>query len=179
MKYYVRQVRKFAKDEVIFYENSACDGMYIIDSGRVRVLKTVDINGEPVEMDLCILGPNAMFGEMGMIDDSPRSATVQALEPTVCTIITRHIFEDQLKQIQPWMVNLIRILVRRLRDTNQTLAKTLERQGNSPNTADLGPVLVETNSFDFLDNAEDDLSPAKDIIKQLFTDKDAVGRDEE
>ena len=128
MKYYTRQVKKYRQGDMIFSENSTCDGMYIIDSGRVRVFKTVQSGNAVKEVELCNLGPKAMFGEMAMIDENKRSASVQAVEPTTCTVITKKIFEDQLSRIPPWMVNMIKILVSRLRETNEKLRRMVEEK---------------------------------------------------
>jgi len=132
MKYYTRQIRKYRQGDIVFSENSDCDGMYIIDSGRVRVFKTVKSGSLLKEVELCTLGPKAMFGEMAMIDENRRSASVQALEPTACTVITKKIFEDQLSNIPPWMVNMIKILVTRLRETNEKLRSMVEEQTSTP-----------------------------------------------
>lgn len=128
MKYYTRQVKKYRQGDIIFSENSSCDGMYIIDSGRVRIFKTVKAGDTLKEVELSQLGQKAMFGEMSMIDENRRSASVQAIEPTTCTIITKKIFEDQLSRIPPWMVNMIKILVNRLRETNEKLRNMVEEQ---------------------------------------------------
>lgn len=122
MRYYTRKVKTYKPGDIIFSENSECDGMYLIDSGKVRVYKTVKSpDAGTKEIELCTLGAKSMFGEMAMIDESRRSATVEAVEPTSCTVITKKIFEDQLSHIPGWMVNMIRILVQRLRDTNEKL----------------------------------------------------------
>jgi CRP-like cAMP-binding protein len=143
MKYYARQVKKYKQGEVIFSENSSCDGMYIVDSGRVRVFKTVKTGNKLQEVELCTLGAKAMFGEMAMIDENKRSASVQALEPTSCTVITKKIFEDQLSRIPPWMVNMIKILVSRLRDTNEKLRKIVEEKTST--TVNDVPILTVDN----------------------------------
>jgi len=130
MKYYTRQVKEFKKGDIIFSENSSCDGMYIIDSGRVRVFKTIVTGNTKKEIELCTLNTKAMFGEMAMIDESRRSASVQAIEPTKCTVISKRIFEDQLSRIPTWMVNMIKILVSRLRETNEKLRKMVEQQSS-------------------------------------------------
>jgi CRP-like cAMP-binding protein len=142
MKYYTRQIKKYQQGDIIFTENSACDGMYIVDSGRVRVFKTIRTGKTLKEVELCILGSKAMFGEMAMIDESKRSASVQALEPTACTIISKTIFEDQLSRIPPWMVNMIKILVSRLRETNEKLRKIVEEQTSVNLDADTGFLTV-------------------------------------
>jgi CRP-like cAMP-binding protein len=141
MKYYSAKRKKFKPGEIIFSENMDCDGMYIIDAGRVRVFKTVVSDTGNTEVELCVLGPKSMFGEMAMIDNSPRSASVQAVEPTECTVITRQIFEDQLHHIPPWLVTLIRVLVKRLRETNEKLRTTVEKYTSLPDD-DTGSILT-------------------------------------
>jgi|GEM_PF-1314844 len=140
MRYYSKIVRKYTPGQLIFTENDECDGMYIIDTGRVRVFKTVGSGTQTREVELCTLGPKAMFGEMAMIDEHRRSASVQALEPTICTVITKKIFEDQLTRIPPWMVNMIKILVSRLRETNNKLRTIIEQYTAAP--YDSGTVLT-------------------------------------
>jgi CRP-like cAMP-binding protein len=134
-------MKKFKNGDVIFSENSECDGMYIIDSGRVRVFKTVGRGPQKREIDLCTLGPKAMFGEMAMIDENKRSASVQAIEPTVCTVISKKVFEDQLARIPVWMVNMIKILVMRLRETNERLRSIVEEYTHHP-PVDTGSVIT-------------------------------------
>ncbi len=140
MRYYSRIIKHYKPGEIIFTENSVCDGMFIIDSGHVRVYKTVGDGQNKREIDLCALGPKAMFGEMAMIDENKRSASVQALEPTVCTVITKKVFEDQLKMIPSWMVNMIKILVLRLRETNEKLRSIVEHY--TPPPPDAGSVIT-------------------------------------
>jgi CRP-like cAMP-binding protein len=153
MRYYSRIIKKFKNGEIIFSENSECDGMYIIDSGRVRVFKTSGEGDNKREIELCTLGPKAMFGEMAMIDENKRSASVQAIEGTVCTVITKKIFEDQLTHIPLWMVNMIRILVMRLRETNDKLRTIVEQYAPPP---------VDSGSIITVDEDNDNLS-APDI----------------
>ena len=114
--------------------------MYIIDSGRVRVFKTVGEKPATKEIELCTLGPKAMFGEMAMIDENKRSASVQAIEPTACTVISKKLFEDQLSRIPVWMVNMIKILVLRLRETNEKLRTIVEQY--TPMPVDTGGVFT-------------------------------------
>ncbi|MBN1981226.1 MAG: cyclic nucleotide-binding domain-containing protein [Chitinivibrionales bacterium] len=173
MKYYTRQVKKYQTGDIIFSENSQCDGMYIIDHGRVRVFKTVKSGSKPKEVELCVLGPKSMFGEMAMIDESRRSASVQALEPTACTIITKKIFEDQLANIPPWMVNLIKILVSRLRETNEKLRGIIEEQ-TEVEVADSGMLTVEedhsssSTETELIDEQSPKESQSEKIIRQIF-----------
>lgn len=176
MKYYTRHVKKYLKGDMIFSENNECDGMYIIDKGRVRVFKTILSNGKAKEVELCELGQKAMFGEMAMIDENRRSASVQALEPTTCTVITKKIFEDQLSKIPPWMVNMIKILVARLRDTNEKLRNIIEEQTSVVLDEDPEMIAMEGEGAELesemgINNNGKILKPrSDDIIKSLFSE---------
>jgi CRP-like cAMP-binding protein len=180
-------MKKFKHGEIIFSENSECDGMYIIDSGHVRVFKTVGEGAHKREIELCTLGPRAMFGEMAMIDENKRSASVQAIEPTICTVISKKIFEDQLAHIPVWMVNMIKVLVVRLRETNERLRTIVEQYTHSP--VDAGSVITIDEDNASLSpahngkgkNAEQEHSGiakhyrSDDIVKELF-DPAAAGQ---
>ena len=74
------------KGQVFFHEGSRSDFAFIIENGQVEVSrKRKDGNVEVVD----ILGQNDIFGEIGMIDGGPRSATVTALENSKVTMVTR------------------------------------------------------------------------------------------
>jgi CRP-like cAMP-binding protein len=170
MKYYPVQRLRFKKGEIIFSEDSEGDGMYIIESGRVRVFKTSG-RGEKKEIELCTLGPKAMFGEMAMIDDNPRSASVQAVATTVCTVITRKTFEEQLDHIPVWMVNMIRILVVRLRETNDKLRKIIEQYGPEA-PADTGRIItVDEETSNRVGGDADRRYKSDEIVKDLYKEK--------
>ena len=160
MRYYSRIVKKYKAGDIVFSENSECDGMYIIDSGRVRVFKTVREGSNKREIELCSLGPKAMFGEMSMIDENRRSASVQAVEPTVCTVISKKVFEDQLSRIPVWMVNMIKILVLRLRETNERLRTIVEQYAPPP--VDTGSVItIDEDNANALPAAQGSNAPSQ------------------
>ena len=140
MHYYSHVRKKFKPGEIIFSENSESDGMYIIESGSVRVFTGAHASGSNVDIELCTLGPNSMFGEMALIDNGRRSASVQAIEQTVCTIITKKMFEHQIERIPTWMVNMIRILVIRLRETNERLREIIQTYSAPP--VDTGTIIM-------------------------------------
>lgn len=88
---------------------------YVILSGTLRVVLT-DANGE--EITLALLGPGEIVGEMALIDDNVRSASVVALEPVSLLWIDRKTFQHVRHAMPQLEDNLIRILARRLRHTN-------------------------------------------------------------
>jgi CRP-like cAMP-binding protein len=171
MHYYSHVRKKFKPGEIIFSENSESDGMYIIESGSVRVFTSAHSNNSDVDVELCTLGPNSMFGEMALIDNGRRSASVQAIDQTVCTIITQKMFERQIERIPSWMVNLIRILVLRLRETNERLRASI--QGYSPLPADTGTVIMIPGENGVSDGKEQSTKEIKNYLemKNFYKDK--------
>jgi CRP-like cAMP-binding protein len=69
-------LRVYRADEVVFEEGSVGRQMYVVNAGRVHVLRRSD--GRQVQVGT--LGPGDIFGEMALVDDLPRSATVVAVE---------------------------------------------------------------------------------------------------
>ena len=64
---------------VVFEDNAPGDTLYIIESGRVQVSKTLENGQEHVFAEL---GPGEFFGEMALLEEKPRSARVSTLTPT-------------------------------------------------------------------------------------------------
>jgi CRP-like cAMP-binding protein len=120
-----QEERSFAKGDIIFNEATRPDGVYIVRDGLVEIFQTV--RGQ--EVPLGRIGPRGMFGEMGLIDHQPRSASARALAPTTVLFIPSEAFEEHLEQLPPWVTLMIKNLVRRLRDTNHLLREALEHGG--------------------------------------------------
>ena len=71
--------QEFEKDEIIIKENEFGNDVYIIKDGKVQVSKMY--NGK--EFVIGTLSKGEIFGEMTIIDEKPRSATIKALEKTM------------------------------------------------------------------------------------------------
>jgi CRP-like cAMP-binding protein len=106
-KVFKKVVRGYAAGEIIFAEGAAADGIYSIQSGRVSVFKTVATHDGPREVELARLGPGGMFGEMGMLGQTRRDASVRAIEATEALVITKDMFESQMASLPGWVVNFI------------------------------------------------------------------------
>jgi len=109
-------VRSFAAGEVIVREGDAADCAYVIVRGRARVYKTVA--GRQVAIRE--LGPGAAFGEAAIFSAHPRSATVEATEPLVATVVTRDTLEQELGQ-----ASMVAPLVRQLASTFRAIDEDL------------------------------------------------------
>jgi CRP-like cAMP-binding protein len=118
--------QSYRKSEVIFKEGSTGSEMYLIHSGRV--LLSVRQN-ETQEVPLVILNPGDFFGEMALVDDSPRSATASAVEDdTELIVMDRVRFLFMVRQQPEFALSLMHTLCRRLRDMD----KRLPHEGTSP-----------------------------------------------
>jgi EAL domain-containing protein (putative c-di-GMP-specific phosphodiesterase class I) len=109
-------LRKLKIHDVLFREGDPADCAYIIEQGRLQV--SVHKDGE--DIPIATLGPGDIFGEMGIIDASPRSATVTALETCVLTTVSRSSLNDRIENSDPIVRLLISILMKRIRDASRT-----------------------------------------------------------
>jgi len=94
------------------------DSLYIVLSGRLKVLMS---DAEGKEVILSILGPGEFFGEMGLIDDSPRSASVTAIEACELLSIAKRDFKKCLAENFEMTMAVMRGLVRRLREADRKI----------------------------------------------------------
>jgi CRP/FNR family cyclic AMP-dependent transcriptional regulator len=106
----------------IFAEGAVGDKMYLIASGAVRISREVPGMGEEA---LAVLRPGNYFGEMALIDDSPRSADAKAHETTEVFVIRKEDLEDLLfvdrDLAYDLLWNFVRTLSGRLRETNDKM----------------------------------------------------------
>ena len=109
-------------DHKLFCEGEAGDGLYVILDGKVRISRNVSGMGEEA---LTVLGQGAAFGEMSLIDGSPRSADAVVHESCRLLVITNDAMEDLLflqKDLAYEILwNFVKILSRRLRETNDKM----------------------------------------------------------
>jgi len=110
--------RKFPKEAVIYEDGSIGDYMYIIQEGQVKVTKMSEDGREKI---LEILGPGDFHGEMALLDRAPRSASVKTTTPCVLLALSRQDFLGLLKQNHEVTLELIRVLARRLRETDEQI----------------------------------------------------------
>jgi CRP-like cAMP-binding protein len=106
----------------IFQHGDAGDKLYLILEGKVRISREVQGMGEEA---LAVLGPGQAFGEMALLDESPRSADARVHERCRVLAIPKDRFDDLLflhKDLAYEVLwSMVRMLVGRLRDTNDKL----------------------------------------------------------
>jgi len=111
--------RVYREGHVIFREGEQAWAAFLVESGSVDIVKNAD---GPSPMHLATIGAGDLFGEMGLIDGSPRSATASAAEMTVLRVINEREFHRLLTTAEPGLVALLKVILRRLRTTNDALA---------------------------------------------------------
>jgi CRP-like cAMP-binding protein len=121
----ITEARSYRRSQMIVEERTAAERFFIIASGKIQISKRFADGGEFV---LGVHSDGEFFGEMGLLDEGPRSATVRALEPTTLLEITRTDFETLLYKAPVLAYRLLRELSSRLRETGALLVSFLERR---------------------------------------------------
>lgn len=109
-------VREFKPGDVIVRENEVGVAFYIIDTGRVEVVKNLGTADEQV---LDTMGPSSFFGEMALFDNHVRSASIRAIEDTRCLVLTKWDFNAELTQNSNIAIAMLAILARRIRQLDE------------------------------------------------------------
>lgn len=120
------QRRTLGKGEVLFSVGDASDALYVITDGRMRIW-TVSASG--IEVTLNVNTAGAVFGEIGMLDGSERTAGASAMVPTQLLSISRRAFFDAMDRDAQLARNVIALLCKRLRWTSARMEDATLRQG--------------------------------------------------
>jgi CRP-like cAMP-binding protein len=114
----VASTRSVAKDTVIFHGGDLADAVYVVASGKVKVV-TTSTDGK--EFILTVLGAGQVFGEMALLEEAPRSASVITLTAVELVVIKRDDFQSLMDTAPGISRSLLAILSRRLRRANSKM----------------------------------------------------------
>jgi CRP-like cAMP-binding protein len=115
--------RVFKPGEVLFEEGSTGRELFIIQSGKVGVYK----KGADGDTELATIGEGGIIGEMSLLDNLPRSATVKAIDETKTLPIGPATFQATVESVPVWLASIIKIVVSRLRDANKRVDTAILR----------------------------------------------------
>lgn len=104
----------YKKGENIIEEGTLSDCAYIIESGSVEVSKSRPDGQKQI---IGVLKENDIFGEMGLIDGLPRSATVTALEDCTISVLSQDVFNSLAQHNPQALMPILKVLAARLRAT--------------------------------------------------------------
>ncbi len=110
-----KNTQEFIKGSVIFEEGTPGDVMYAVIKGDVELR----LQGVPVNQ----VGADEIFGEMALVDDSPRSATAHATTDCKLAVVDQKRFESLVQQTPNFAVQVMRVMADRLRKTTEISIK--------------------------------------------------------
>jgi CRP-like cAMP-binding protein len=110
---------RLAADQALFMAGDAGDGCYLVEDG---LLKVTMVSRSGTERILAFLGPNAIVGELSIIDGRPRSASVVAVREASLSFLSRAAFEEFAKKHPEVYKTLVTLLATRLRESDAVIA---------------------------------------------------------
>jgi CRP-like cAMP-binding protein len=115
--------RQLVRGDILFEEGDPPDALYVVTRGRIAIAIANPIDRR--ESVVALMEPGDLFGDLGMLDDRPRSAMARALEPSAVLAIP---FEPVLRMFDehPRLLwNVTRMLAQRLRAMDEALADSV------------------------------------------------------
>jgi CRP/FNR family transcriptional regulator len=110
-----KNIVEYKSGEIIFKELEKGDELYILAEGRVELTKKVEKGKKLLKV---VDVPNEIFGEMALIDDSPRSATATAVQDSRLVAVKQAAFEHLIMSNGNFALKIIKMLSDRIRNSN-------------------------------------------------------------
>ncbi len=111
--------RRFSSGQIIFHLGDPGGLLYVITDGKVKISHSTPDGQEAL---LAILGRGDFFGELALLDDAPRSATAEALEPTETLTLHRTEFMRFIETHPAFARHVLYVLSRRIRHMNSQIS---------------------------------------------------------
>lgn len=111
----VAQESFFTQGQPIVTQGTPGTAFYLILSGRVEIIRD--------SSSLGALGPGDFFGEMSLLDNAPRSASIRALEDTSCLMLSSWDFKSLLEKHPSIAIKLLEVISRRLRVADERIGR--------------------------------------------------------
>jgi CRP/FNR family transcriptional regulator, cyclic AMP receptor protein len=106
--------RSYRQGDVIVEQGRGGEGFFIVTTGQAEATRT-RTDGEKLVVNT--FGPMDFFGELALLDDGPRTATIVATEPTKCLVLVRWDFLAVLRDDAEMAVTILMEMARRFRIT--------------------------------------------------------------
>ena len=107
------QERKYNPGTILIKQGDTGVGLYVITKGRVHITQVT--NPDKPEEDLGTAGPGEVLGEMALLDDLPRSATITAIDEVTALLLPVWEFRAAIRNHPDSALKLLSVLSRRLR----------------------------------------------------------------
>jgi CRP/FNR family transcriptional regulator, cyclic AMP receptor protein len=112
--------RRYKTGDVVVRAGDTSMSFYVVLSGSIE-FRLESASGRPMSLDP--EGSGACFGEMDLLEDLPRAATVVALEDCEMALLTKWDFEDELRKDPEIALALLPVLTRRIRELDGRLTR--------------------------------------------------------
>ena len=157
------------KNRTVLKIGDLTDSLYIIIAGRCKVQMS---DNEGKEVILAVLGPGDFFGEMGLLDDAPRAASVVTIESCEFLTIAKDAFNALLKDNFEMAMVIMRGLVKRLREADRKIESLalLDVYGR------VARVLIEYSEEINGQKIVKNKLPRQDIAKMIGASREMVSR---
>ncbi len=150
----------FEAGTLIFNEGDEGNCAYLIESGTVEIIATV--NGLPQRVN--IIGSHELFGEVALIDHQPRTATARAQEKVVLILIQRSMVNELLEKTDPIVRHLLLVILERYRSKSSALQASSAQQKTEH-------VAMSSKHKAIRGEATEKLTLAHDILHALSNDE--------
>ena len=122
-----RYERVYSSESMLFVEGETGSRMFIIRSGKIRVLKKEGNNS----IELTVLGAGSVLGELTLLDNQPYNVTAEVIEDTVVTIIDKELLKRTYNRIPSWLGKLVQSIVKRLAEETKKASNELVQKSVS------------------------------------------------
>ena len=112
--------RSYGAGRTVVRQGDTSMALYVVLSGAVSIEREDESGRMPIAPNV---GVNGFFGEMGLIDDEPRSATVTALEDTECALLAKWDFQSNVRVDPDIAIALMPVLNARIRELTARLTR--------------------------------------------------------
>lgn len=167
-----RYGRRFAAGETLFRENEPAGDAFLLQDGRVRLLKHV----RHVERSLIVLKPGDLFGESALLDSAARNSTAVALTDGVALALDRSTFRSMLVNYPAVAIRVMEQLVRRVRDAEDQIEILMLRDSQYKIVSTLLKLAVRSAPTESSAPIELSVSPVE-LASRVGLDVDTVKRD--
>jgi CRP/FNR family transcriptional regulator, cyclic AMP receptor protein len=132
----------FAEGQILFREGDPADSVFRLLSGTVDILRELD--SDPILLGT--VGAGQFIGEMGVVENRPRSATARAASEVEVEILTPTEFLDQIAHSPQAARELLQRLSQRLREADDRIVNDERRSGRTHKDADSLTAVVPVNN---------------------------------
>ncbi len=155
--------KNLSRGEILFSEGDPGDAFYIIKSGTIEILK-----GDPTSNKLIKLATRNkgdFFGEMSLLEDSPRFATAKSVGESVVLELSRYAFIELVRKNPPVALKVMGVLSSRLRQADLQMISDLEKKNEQLEKANI-KLKEATNK---LEKSNQDLMVANKFLGKIIS----------